>query len=418
MMFSFFSRKQQEPADIKAAEPEPDAMAVDLAPQQLRTPSPSEAASSALEPAAQIAPSEPSAAIAPVQTLEPTAEAIHARVASVPPKTLQAYVLAQLPTAPQDVLPALAAFFTALTPPPLLHCVRCHADYTDVENSDRACRVAHDDESAEVERVGRGRGDSEYETLWGCCGRTVEGEGDLGPPDGWCYEGMHTTDPKRARFRADSSPGDDKLVSCLRLNCHNIRAHLPRTSGRAKRARPAPAEDGAGDGDDDDDAGSEGTEDTGIAEIARGVGSLGNKGKGKGTGKARVAKPRAPARQAESDAESSKTDSASAPVPAPRARKRRADAKPKSAAAVLTPAKKRTAAAAAAAASSPPDSPRPRGRKPRSAAKMDSVELVLRSRSATRSRVRAGGAETAEEKTMTDVEGKARKRRKIASAAA
>ncbi|KAG2066423.1 hypothetical protein BDR04DRAFT_1106737 [Suillus decipiens] len=31
-----------------------------------------------------------------------------------------------------------------------------------------------------------------YETLWGCCGRTVEGTGDMGPPDGWCYEGRHT----------------------------------------------------------------------------------------------------------------------------------------------------------------------------------------------------------------------------------
>jgi hypothetical protein len=28
--------------------------------------------------------------------------------------------------------------------------------------------------------------------LWGCCGKTVEGDGDMGPPDGWCYEGMHT----------------------------------------------------------------------------------------------------------------------------------------------------------------------------------------------------------------------------------
>jgi hypothetical protein len=50
--------------------------------------------------------------------------------------------------------------------------------------------VAHDDDSAEVERVGKASGG--YQTLWGCCGKTVEGDGDMGPPDGWCYEGKHT----------------------------------------------------------------------------------------------------------------------------------------------------------------------------------------------------------------------------------
>ncbi|KAG2742018.1 hypothetical protein P692DRAFT_20879695 [Suillus brevipes Sb2] len=52
------------------------------------------------------------------------------------------------------------------------------------------------------------------ETLWGCCGASVQGTGDMGPLDGWCYEGRHTTDTKRARFRADSTILDDKLVSC------------------------------------------------------------------------------------------------------------------------------------------------------------------------------------------------------------
>lgn len=59
-----------------------------------------------------------------------------------------------------------------------------------MENDDRSCLIGHDDDSAEVERVGRASGG--YETLWGCCGKTVEGDGDMGPPDGWCYEGKHT----------------------------------------------------------------------------------------------------------------------------------------------------------------------------------------------------------------------------------
>jgi hypothetical protein len=105
---------------------------------------------------------------------------------------MHSYVLTNLPAAQPPTLESLAIFFATLTPPPRLHCARCHADYVEVENSERACRVPHDDESAEVERIGRGAGGAEYETLYGCCGRTVEGDGSEGPPDGFCYEGKHT----------------------------------------------------------------------------------------------------------------------------------------------------------------------------------------------------------------------------------
>lgn len=49
---------------------------------------------------------------------------------------------------------------------------------------------------------------------------------------------------------------------------------------------------------------------------------------------------------------------------------------------------------------------------------MDSVEIVVRSQSATRSRVRGSGGETGDEKMVTDAEGKARKRRKLGGAGA
>ena len=49
---------------------------------------------------------------------------------------------------------------------------------------------------------------------------------------------------------------------------------------------------------------------------------------------------------------------------------------------------------------------------------MDSVEIVVRSQSATRSRVRGSGGETGDEKMMTDAEGKVRKRRKLGGAGA
>ncbi|KIJ57222.1 hypothetical protein M422DRAFT_238816 [Sphaerobolus stellatus SS14] len=128
-------------------------------------------------------------------------------------------------------LRALSLFLAALTPPPRLHCVRCHKWYYEVENDDRSCTMAHDDDSAEVEHVGYGnkRGGA-YETRWDCCGKTVEGSGDLGPPSGWCYEGKHTVDPKRARYRNDSTPTNDLLQSCERRGCHRKReAARPRS---------------------------------------------------------------------------------------------------------------------------------------------------------------------------------------------
>jgi len=186
-MFGFFSHKQQPAAKVPNLPSDP--MAVDSEPQQLRTPSPSEAAFNGLGP------QHPTIAMTPNTSkpaVPPTPETLHSLVTSIPAKTLHAYVLDNIPAAPPDTLAALASFFATLSPPPLLHCVRCHEDYTDIDNGDRSCHVPHDDDSAFVEWAGHKRGDSDYETYYGCCGKTVEGEGDLGPPDGWCYEGMHT----------------------------------------------------------------------------------------------------------------------------------------------------------------------------------------------------------------------------------
>lgn len=216
--------------------------------------------------------------------ISPTPESLVVLVKSVPAKTLHAYILSRIPQADESTLTTLAAFLESLEPPPQLHCVRCHKDYVEVENTDRSCLVAHDDESAEVERVGklsdtrRTVEGTSYETLWGCCGKITEGDGSHGPPDGWCYEGLHTVRPKgvllvhklmlclqgdikRARFRADSTVQDDRLVSCLRLNCHNIRDNLPRSSTRLrkKKARTAEVEE--------EDESSEGASDSGIEEI-------------------------------------------------------------------------------------------------------------------------------------------------------
>ncbi|KAJ3743947.1 hypothetical protein DFH05DRAFT_1493129 [Lentinula detonsa] len=243
-MFSFFSRKPVE----RARKSLDDSLAHNEQQQQLRTPSPSVDSAIGkniqnLHPAIQDPPITPSPPPAGPSVdidlgLINDPAAIHSLISSVPPKTLHEYILARLiPPARSSnthndnnatvihppsslTLTHLTSFFSTLTPPPQLHCVRCHKSYYEVENVERSCLVPHDDESAEVERVGLGRGaDTQYETLYNCCGRTVEGEGDMGPPDGWCYEGKHTTDTKRARFRADSTMHDDKLISCERSKC-------------------------------------------------------------------------------------------------------------------------------------------------------------------------------------------------------
>ncbi|KAF9266149.1 hypothetical protein L218DRAFT_985813 [Marasmius fiardii PR-910] len=247
-MFNFF-RKTAAGVSPQAEDPNPKEQL------QLRTPSPSVTSATRPQRIDNMDRSSPLREVynrGPPDTPSPSAHtldndlglitdpsALYELISSVPAKTLQEYTLTHLIPPSTDskrgiqpvhshihtpssvTLTHLTSFFSSLTPPPRLHCVRCHKFYYDVENTDRSCLVAHDDESAEVERVGAGKGDSgtQYETLWGCCGKTVEGDGDMGPPDGWCYEGKHTADTKRARFRADSTIHDDKLSSCKRLKC-------------------------------------------------------------------------------------------------------------------------------------------------------------------------------------------------------
>lgn len=62
----------------------------------------------------------------------------------------------------------------------------------------------------------------------------------------------HQTDIKRARFRVDSTIHDDKLASCLKLNCHGIHDQLPHRDSHAspscnvgtsskRKSNPSPA---------------------------------------------------------------------------------------------------------------------------------------------------------------------------------
>jgi len=251
MVFGLFSRKSAASVGSTPATNHNPPHRV----QQLRTPSPSIASGGSIgnptnSPSNSTIIRPHSALVnaitpSPPPTTDPTA--LRSLILTIPPKILHSYVLTHLsppPITPLDLastppvpslspltLTILTSFFSALTPPPLLHCARCHKGFFDVENDDRSCTVGHDDDSAEVERVGRGAG---YETLWGCCGRTVDGDGDMGPPDGWCYEGKHTVRFLISHFFFLS---DNHLANYLDLYC------ILTTDGRKTRSIPRRLDD-------------------------------------------------------------------------------------------------------------------------------------------------------------------------------
>ncbi|TRM67464.1 hypothetical protein BD626DRAFT_554625 [Schizophyllum amplum] len=225
MVFGLFLRKAQTQPDTQPTQTQPETQSPErtVSQQQLRTPSPSLSMGTTGQvdpPAAPMDVDVPS-----VQSTDEQLVALRALVLAMPAPALKAFVIQALEESPVEM--QLLDFFKDMAAPPLMHCLRCHGDYYDVDNTPISCHIAHDDESTLVERVGGGKG---YETFWQCCGKTTEGDGDQGPPDGWCYEGEHTTDIKRARFRADSTIHKDKLVSCIRRKCGVVVVEPPSSS--------------------------------------------------------------------------------------------------------------------------------------------------------------------------------------------
>ena len=92
-------------------------------------------------------------------------------------------------------------------------------------------------------------------------------------------------DTKCAQFHANSMNTDDKLVSCYELNCCNIHLRPQSTSASAsshvKHVHPPPPREYYISHDYNDYC-SVIMDDTGITEIAPGVGELSQKCKGKG----------------------------------------------------------------------------------------------------------------------------------------
>ncbi|KAG8930001.1 hypothetical protein FRC03_005995 [Tulasnella sp. 419] len=176
------------------------------------TPVKTERAMSASSTIIDQSPSGRSSATACSEDLEKLIE----KVTSIPPKTLRKSLLERLKSTSSvptpDQVTALLSALDGIEPPPTLHCARCHKDYLEEDNMDRSCVMDHDDDSTEVEAG---------HVTWGCCGQTVPGDGSDGPPPGWCYEGKHTPDRSKARYREDydSDASEDGLQSCEQKKC-------------------------------------------------------------------------------------------------------------------------------------------------------------------------------------------------------
>lgn len=101
--------------------------------------------------------------------------ALLTRIKDIPSITLRDYVIQHLPEANYEQFIALDSFFLTLAPPPTLHCVRCHKDYVEVENTDRSCLIPHDDDSTEIEHRGyNAHSGTSYQTLYFCCNNYVD----------------------------------------------------------------------------------------------------------------------------------------------------------------------------------------------------------------------------------------------------
>jgi len=156
-------------------------------------------------------------------------------VQTYPPKSFHSDLLKRLDAATPEQVTALSGLLEGLTPPPVLHCARCHHDYLEEDNYDRSCVMDHDDNATSVARDGQ--------TTWGCCGNTTE---DQDPPAGWCYEGKHTADRAMARYRDDyvDDETDDGLQSCEQKRCKRHsptkfnEVHVVITRRRGERAPP------------------------------------------------------------------------------------------------------------------------------------------------------------------------------------
>ena len=94
-------------------------------------------------------------------------EGLRALIADIPPITLRNFVLSKLDNPSQELADSLSLVLTGLQKPEMLHCLRCHKDYFEDDNTDTICQMPHDDEE---ER------DSEdiYTARWPCCGYEVD----------------------------------------------------------------------------------------------------------------------------------------------------------------------------------------------------------------------------------------------------
>ncbi|KAG8767615.1 hypothetical protein FRC12_006148 [Ceratobasidium sp. 428] len=131
-----------------------------------------------------------------------------------PSKVIESLIEGLKSATPQQVSAVqsvLAPLLAASVEP--LHCVRCHEEYFESNNTDSSCDVKHeeavDDEEIVVENYCK-----RYMHTYPCCGERVAVDMGCDPDqDGICYTTLHTTDPDEVDYEV---PG---LETCESLGC-------------------------------------------------------------------------------------------------------------------------------------------------------------------------------------------------------
>ncbi|KDR74895.1 hypothetical protein GALMADRAFT_249809 [Galerina marginata CBS 339.88] len=102
------------------------------------------------------------------------------------------------------------------------HCVRCHVEYSDNENHQKACKIEHNKEG-DYEQTNIGSDEMTMTMTLYCCG--IEFDSDDSPPTRFCIVEAHTTDLGEVMYYDDATEDGDNenVISCAKAGCSKKR---------------------------------------------------------------------------------------------------------------------------------------------------------------------------------------------------
>ncbi|KAG8767616.1 hypothetical protein FRC12_006149 [Ceratobasidium sp. 428] len=145
------------------------------------------------------------------------------KISKCPPKDIAKKLFESVKTATPSELQAIQSLLGPLLEKANdpLHCVRCHMEYAEPENSTAACKIEHMEVptwSHSMKKYGARR-----MYTYPCCNREPQAESRCyysTPTEEHCFVGRHTTDPKEVSYYdSDSRSGNENIVTCEDVGC-------------------------------------------------------------------------------------------------------------------------------------------------------------------------------------------------------